>query len=691
MNLNSKKTLKKISQYNTQVTLTDFYITKNINTLVNNPTELQFIKEHNFVLGITNKIGKNSLNILLENANSENSNIKILIELINLDVRILRFKNSNEKTFLMSIISNEDFYSLINTLLEKNTNPTIANYNQFKITLLSETDINNNSVIDLCIELLNINYNYPVKKLNSLFLILRQIYLLDKEEIFLLINKLCRDIKDENLLLSIFKFIKPENLDIHPDSYNNTCVDYLINNEKFSVLDYLLDKIEHIYFVNFEENSIFNLLNDFTNQIDNKNHIDILFKILSKSNINKLKDFTNQNLMFKLLKTFDLDKNIIKKFIKYFDIFEQNINGENLYEIIIKKYPNDYLNIINNEYTIDSQIIYTQLPDVKIKLIDYQFDIKKYLKKTNRGIFISDSLHNMIYTYIVLKHNNINLLIPYEHETETIHTNLSNCIQMTNNNKDIMGIIQFYFYNFNSWLPHLIIWKDKNNYFIYPFLIEKLKSYSDKKRFIYIKLSIIANTKEQENIRHANLILIDNLKKTVERFEPYGEIYFSNCAELNTIIQKEISNKLDYKFIFVQPYPGFQLRSNEYDQKNKSYGDPGGYCLAWCFLYLEIKIYCESHILKNSSTDSDLAIKLINNYIINKFSVDFPELKFDKQQNLYLVFIRYYSKELDKEKNKLIKNYGLNISSMYHLDLDNKIHKKIIYNLNFNIENINKI
>ena len=61
------------------------------------------------------------------------------------------------------------------------------------------------------------------------------------------------------------------------------------------------------------------------------------------------------------------------------------------------------------------------------------------------------------------------------------------------------------------------------------------------------------------------------------------------------------------------------------------------------------------------------------------------------QQNLYMGFIRYYAKNLDKSKNKLIKKYGLNISTIYHLNLDDKIHKKIIYNLNRDIESINKI
>jgi hypothetical protein len=305
----------------------------------------------------------------------------------------------------------------------------------------------------------------------------------------------------------------------------------------------------------------------------------------------------------------------------------------------------------------------------------------------------------MIYTYIILERND--LLIPYVYIQNTIYKNELEYLSMSNNDKDIIGIIKFYFYNFNSWLPHLIIWKDKYNYFIHCELTNWIKKCSGYKRFIYVKLSIIATNKFQGNIRHANLILIDNLKKTVERFEPYGEIYFSNCTELNLILEQELANKLDYKFVFVQSYPGFQIRSDEFEDKNKSYGDPGGFCLAWCFLCLELKLYYENNLVKKISDNniellslfdnSNLIIKLINNYIINKFKEDFPNLKTDEQQNLYMTFIRYYAKNLDKSKNNLIKKYGLNVSSIYHLNLDDKIHKKITNNLNKDIKTINKI
>jgi hypothetical protein len=692
-----KGEINKILRYSKNVSLIDCYITKNINTLVNDEKELQFIKENNFLLGITNKLGKNSLNILLEN-----SNFKIIKEFIDHDVRILRYKSRNEKNFLMSLLSNEDFYPLINKILTNFNNKIVENYYNFKISLLLEMDVNGNTFVDLCIQVINLNLEIGVGKLIPIIKILKNIFELNKEELFLLMDKLCRDITNQQLLINIIKYINPKNLDIFPDSNNNTCVDYLIFGENFEVLNFLIDRIEHIYFVNFEENSVLVLLDNLNRDVDSITEmIELIFKILSKSNINKLKDMYNENILFKLLKLFKLDKNILKKFVKYFDIFEQNVGGENIYNILVNDYFPDIADILDSSYVIDSQLNYIPNDKIKIIPINFNFDIGHYLNRTHYGVFISDSLHNMIYTYIILARSD--LLIPYSHESETTHKNNLEYLSMTNNDKDIMGIIRFYFHNFNSWLPHLIIWKDKTNYFIYPELINCLKKYSNSKRFIYIKLSIIATNKFQGNIRHANLILIDNLKKTVERFEPYGEIYFSNCAELNLTLEHELADELGYAFIFVQSYPGFQIRSDEFEDKNKSYGDPGGFCLAWCFLYLELKLHYENTLIKKIDIETDdkvsldtfdtpdLIVKLINNYIINKFENDFQNLKMDEQQNLYMTFIRYYAKSLDKSKNELMKKYGLNISTVYHLNLDDKIHKKIIYNLNKDIESINKI
>jgi len=692
-----------IKKYNSRISLIDYYITKNINSLVKSKTEYNFIKNNNYLLGLTNNLGKNSLNILLENSNYE-----IIKKLIEYDVRIINYKNTMEQNLLQSLITYEENYPLINKILEQQSTNIFTDYNEynnFKIKILSNKDINGIDLIDQCIELIKLSVNFNIERIIPIISILKSINNLDKEDIFIIITKLCREITNSKLLFAIIKQINPTHIDIYPDEHNYTCIDYLILEDNIEILDYLIDRIDHIYFVNYEENSIFLLLNNINNNNLNINQshnklIEIIFRILAKSNINKMKDMYNENILLKLLSMYVIDKSTIKESIDYFDIFEQNINGENIYQLLIKKYYSDIEYILDKEYLIDSQIKYTKIVNINITSINFNLDIKKYLVETHYGLFNSDALHNMIYTTIILERNDI--MIPYIIEPDSNFLNNEKNLLQSNNDKDILGLIKVYFYYFNTWLPHLVIWKDKTNYYIHPQLINWLKDNTLTKRFIYLKLSIIATSKIQGNLRHANLILIDNQKKIVERFEPYGEIYFANGVELNGIIETEIANKIGYKFIFIQSYPGFQIRSNEYDNQNKSYGDPGGYCLAWCFLYLELKLYYENEILpklidkiKDKKiinilvNDNNLIIKLINNYIINTLTKDFPKLKDDIQQNLYMTFIRYYAKKLDNYKNKLIKKYGFNLSTIYHLNLNDENNKKIISKINKDIEKYN--
>ncbi|AYV80120.1 MAG: ankyrin repeat protein [Gaeavirus sp.] len=496
----------KINKYNTRISLIDYYITKNIIKLIKK--DYTFIQNNDYLLGLNNSLGKNSLNILLDNAE-----FSTLIRLINNNIYLLGFKNGSEKNLLQSLVPFDEFYPLINDFLTSNTDPS------FTETIISEYDTYNNNFIDYCIELIklnqdsnsNSNSNSESNKLTSLYDILENIYNYDKEEIHQIITKLCKHITNPTTLLQIIKYINPTFHDIYPDENNNTCIDYLILNDNIETLDYLINHIDHIYFVNFEENSIFILLNNIENNTITNPHaklITIIFKILSKSNISNMKDMYNNSILIKLLKIFKLEVAVIRQYIPYFDIFEQNTSGVSIYDIIIEKY--DYREIFNNnKYYNDSVIKHKDLT-----LVNHKFSIKKFLTNTNSGIFSSDALHNMIYTLIILQQNIGIITIPNIKITDSEYINHQNYLQQSNNDKDILGLTKLYFHNFNDYLPHLIIWKDITNYYINSQLITWLQNNnSSRTRFIYIKLSIISSNKIQGNIRHANLLLIDNEKK----------------------------------------------------------------------------------------------------------------------------------------------------------------------------------
>ena len=149
------------------------------------------------------------------------------------------------------------------------------------------------------------------------------------------------------------------------------------------------------------------------------------------------------------------------------------------------------LNFLNLNKFFFKKIIIVDASNLEIKkkikkaISNYNLNIKQFLKQTNYGLFNADPVHNMIYTRILLEHDNI--IIPYFFQTDSHFVNEEFYLSMSNNDKDILSTIKTYFYYFNAWLPHVIIWKNSNNYFIHPTLIDWLQKYLEipnKKRFI---------------------------------------------------------------------------------------------------------------------------------------------------------------------------------------------------------------
>ena len=154
---------------------------------------------------------------------------------------------------------------------------------------------------------------------------------------------------------------------------------------------------------------------------------------------------------------------------------------------------------------------------------------------------------------------------------------------------------------------------------------------------------------------------------------------FTNSNDINSMIISQIASPLGYKFIFVQPYPGFQSRSDEFGKYNQSYSSPMGYCLAWTFLYIHIKM----ELFKFKSKINP--IDFINWYIINKFEDDLKINPKYNNTNKYILFIRFFANYLDNEKNKLIQSYKLDYSLIYNHDLDHDYRNKLIQNINLNL------
>jgi hypothetical protein len=128
----------------------------------------------------------------------------------------------------------------------------------------------------------------------------------------------------------------------------------------------------------------------------------------------------------------------------------------------------------------------------------------------------------------------------------------------------------------------------------------------------------------------------------------------------------ELSNKLGFVFNYYNDI-GLQSKSDELNNFNIVIGDPGGYCLAWCILFVELRI---NNKYKNLNTYT--LLEVLNNYIMNTFK---KKYNID-EQNPYNEFIRFYTNNLHNRKNKLFKKYDVNyylLEKTYDEEINNLI------------------
>ena len=130
---------------------------------------------------------------------------------------------------------------------------------------------------------------------------------------------------------------------------------------------------------------------------------------------------------------------------------------------------------------------------------------------------------------------------------------------------------------------------------------------------------------------------------------------------LNNYFKKIFKNVVyispkEYMFLI-----GFQSIS-EFTENEINVGDPSGFCLAWCFWYLEMR-------LKNPNLNTTKLInKSISNIINSKYS--FTEYIRNYANTLFQVILNYFN--LIKLNQKYIYNRNLNT------DIKKLIYDKIL-------------
>jgi hypothetical protein len=433
----------------------------------------------------------------------------------------------------------------------------------------------------------------------------------------------------------------------------------------------------------------------------NKNlSIETLTKLIYHSDLNiqnvygetplhKLCKYQNYNNFTSVLSHKKLDifvkDNMKKRPIDYLN--GHNIN--NFINLVIKSYCNqmidqNYAHVIKSIIKCKNNI---NSDECKHELKKYIFSTQRSIpasqdkinmklisgKNVNYGLFNADAIHNMIYTVIMLKKYK-NLCIPFQYLFNDKYINVKmNSYNLFNFSAEniVYDLVQLYNTHFFEIQPYLIIWKSKYVNYVhkdFKFLIQKCLA-SNKIRYIFMKLTLVPGMSNT----HANMLVYDKKTNVLERFEPYGLIPYLDGDNLNKFIENIGRDYINKDIKYIKPIDmsniiGPQLISNDGNYNIKKLGDPNGYCLAWTFWFLEMRI-------NNPNETIGELMKGVTNSIIKSNNAS--------GEKLFIGFIRNYAAELDKEKNKFMVEAGIAMSNVYDLNLNKNDFNKLLQKLRY--------
>lgn len=330
---------------------------------------------------------------------------------------------------------------------------------------------------------------------------------------------------------------------------------------------------------------------------------------------------------------------ILKKFIKNTNIHTKNIDNISPYDLLKKYDLFDKLNISYNETSFNKTNMALFLP----KSIESQY-----------GLFNPDIVHNIIYM-IYLKNTYKNIIM---YPVQTPNKNKQEwdkrfIISYTSESEVIKSSITIHHDFFFTLVPAICFWKDKNIHFFcknIEFYLRRAITQTD--RFVILKFSLIP----QMSSMHANIVIYDKIDHKLMRFEPYGDWEISDAYLLDKKLSKIFCSATNtHKIKYIRP--GDFLSNSKFQtisqgDYKKHLGDPMGYCLAWCYWFIELK-------LKNPDIDEK---SLVENALHNIIKT-----KNNNDKNPLLGYIRGYARNLDNEKNKILQELKIHNIDIYGL------------------------
>jgi ankyrin repeat protein len=590
---------------------------------------------------------------------------------------------------------------IVEILLNYNANPFIRNNEDLNCLELALREKNN----DIFIKILNkqSNINFVNKKnenilqfaLNLDFINLECIhYILEKN--YSLKNNIDLDNKEnENGLSALHSIVIYNNLDLlhslidnnaninNTDFYGNNILMYSIILDKNNIILDLINKYHRK--INF---NLTNINGDTALHLLLKNkHIypDNLYKVLIQDTDLEIQDNLGNTCLYYLIKNKLLLKyeNILQN--KLLNIFINNNNNTNAYDLI--KNNNKYLLLI-------AQSFYNYLQKNKNKLL-IEWEIWcAHNKDKMASLTCIDKIINLIKTenrsIPKIKHLKLNLeeemfIDKCKFIGSTIEI-ICGCLYLNKLYKNLNLVIDYPLtenlklkshyeslgldYSYKLDFCNLeIIWSYQEIFFPSYFDF-KFKTDIKNSNYILIPLGI-----ECPNGAHLNVLFIDCKKNIIERFEPNG-MYEPIGLEYNyKLLDHLLKTKFlefNKKFVYISPIEylppiGFQILENNREQVCNLDSDPNGFCVVWCFWWIDQK-------MKNlKMTSKELVEKLIK-------ELKFKNISFKK-------LIRTYSHKITDLRDIFLKKYKLDINDYitnnFNSTILNKLEKDFLqyYNL----------
>lgn len=661
----------------------------NINVIIWNNLRLIHYAAIQNDLNLFNKLVEKNVKLNLVNNTAEtiahitasNGYFNMFKKIIDLEPKIIYNKNSFMETPFHLIADNYDIVKYILKYKEIDFNYLFKQKNHKGQTpLLVAINYGNYKTIKLFFNHIDSTWDNPIDNL-PLFNMIISKNITTKQKIKLT-NYYIKNNGDINIIdnksNNIFSFIlELDNFELFKTFIDlGANIDYMSSISTTHVLreiytkSLLTDNLEMINYALKSNSKIdFNITDKY---LDSFGHFLLLFRIyknkgslqIEKKILNKIIDFNYPNIdgntILHLITMLGWKKykTILKN--KPLDIFSKNHDDLSCIDIISNENLDEFLILVAKNYLyLTEQKINKNSVNKMIKKI--QRDKKSIPPTKDLNINLANNFSFAYHTTYeaTLKEvliYNIYLLNKYKNKL-TIPIKDSHILNQFN--IDLKTTSDINLQKIDIYHPeiidHIIFWEDENNNYVSDNLLTLLNEKKDGNKNIFIYLSLGTT----DTMLHANIIFINVKTKIIERFDPYGNINLDNNQDIDLFLKKVFSQLNDFKYIGTE-YMGitsFQTISQENDIHRKKIGDLGGFCLAWCIWYIELKI-------KNSNLDSEILVKkTIKKMIKNK--INFTD------------FIRNYANHLDKYLRKFLTNA--------------KIKKKNIYNTVYSSTDYNKI